>query len=477
MALLAEDTGEATRVRPITRLIVLPFRSLRPDEETDFLAFSLPDAITTTLVGLQALVVRSSAIAARFTDQLLDLKRIASETEVDVVLTGTLLRADDGLRVTAQLVEAPTGAVIWSRTMETRLRKIFGLQDDLVRQLVESLSLPLTAREERLLKHDVPASATAYEFYLRGNQLTYDWHHHNLARDLYMKSLEHDPTFAPAWARLGRCCLVIGKLNGDEAHLAQAEAAFKRALELNGDLCLAHNFYSRMEADRGRPLEAMTRLLRRAQSSRSDPELFASLVYVFRYCGLLAASAAAHYQAHRLDPQARTSVARTYYLMGEYQRALETGIGDADIEARALVALGRRADAIARLQEEERKDMLFPNLRLMFASLRALLEGNRVESLMAINNIGASFGSPEGRFYLAEHLAQLGETARALAMLDAVVDTGFFCYPGIAQDPWLDPLRTHPEFVRILARAENQHHLAVVAFRETGLEDLFGIRI
>jgi tetratricopeptide (TPR) repeat protein len=346
-----------------------------------------------------------------------------------------------------------------------------------VRQLVESLSLPLTAREERLLKHDVPASATAYEFYLRGNQLTYDWHHHNLARDLYMKSLEHDPNFAPAWARLGRCCLVIGKLNGDETHLSQAEAAFERALELNGELALAHNFYARMEADQGRPLEAMTRLLRRAQSSRSDPEFFASLVYVFRYCGLLAASGSAHDQAHRLDPQARTSVARTYYLMGDYQRALDISIGDADIEARALAALGRRADAIARLTEEERKDMLFPNLRLMLASLRALLEGNRVESLRAIDNIGATFGSPEGRFYLAEHLAQLGETTRALAMLDAVVDAGFFCYPGIAQDPWLDSLRSHPQFVRILARAEDRHRQAVLAFRETGLEDLFGIRI
>ena len=476
-ALLAEDTGEATRVRPITRLIVLPFRSLRPDEETDFLAFSLPDAITSTLAGLQALVVRSSAIASRFTDQALDLKRIATETEVDVVLTGTLLRGDDGLRVTAQLIEAPTGAVIWSRTTETRLRKIFEIQDDLVRQLVESLSLPLTAREERLLRHDAPVSATAYEFYLRGNQLTYDWHHHNLARDLYMKSLEHDPTFAPAWARLGRCCLVIGKLNGDDAHLAQAEEAFKRALELNSELALAHNFYARMEADRGQPLEAMTRLLHRAQSSRSDPELFASLVYVCRYCGLLTASVAAHDEARRLDPQARTSVARTYYIMGDYQRALETGIGDADIEARALAALGRRTDAIARLQEEERKDTLFPYLRLMFTSLRALLEGRESDSLMAIKNIGASFGSPEGRFYLAEHLAQLGETARALGMLDAVVDTGFFCYPGIAQDPWLDSLRTRPEFVRLLGRAEVRHQQAVVAFKEGGGEALCGVRI
>jgi serine/threonine-protein kinase len=123
MALLADDTGEPTRARPITRLIVLPFHSLRRDEETDFLAFSLPDAITATLAGLQSLVVRSSAIASRFTEQPVDLKRITGEAEVDVVLTGTLLRSDQELRVTAQLVEVPSGAIIWTKTTQTRLRK------------------------------------------------------------------------------------------------------------------------------------------------------------------------------------------------------------------------------------------------------------------------------------------------------------------------------------------------------------------
>src|SRR5207249_1085031 len=128
-----EDTGGAVRARPMTRLIVLPFRPLRPDDETGFLAFSLPDAITSTLSGLQSLVVRSSAIASRFTDQPLDLKRIAAETEVDVVLTGTLLRVGEELRVSTQLVEAPAGTVIWSKATRSSVRNVFELQDDLVR--------------------------------------------------------------------------------------------------------------------------------------------------------------------------------------------------------------------------------------------------------------------------------------------------------------------------------------------------------
>ena len=74
-ALLATDTGTARTARPMTRLIVLPFRILRADPETDFLAFSLPDAITSGLSGLDSLIVRSSIVASRLAGQAIRLVR------------------------------------------------------------------------------------------------------------------------------------------------------------------------------------------------------------------------------------------------------------------------------------------------------------------------------------------------------------------------------------------------------------------
>ena len=163
------DVEAVPRARAMTWLIVLPFRVLRPDPETDFLGFSLPDAMASSLAGLRSLGVRSTAGAARFGDEI-DFARIAAEAHVDLVMTGTLLRAGDAIRVTTQLVGAPGGDVLWSHTANAMLRDVFQLQDDLVQRIVSSLSLPLTAREQQLLRHDVPASPTAYEFYLRGNQ-------------------------------------------------------------------------------------------------------------------------------------------------------------------------------------------------------------------------------------------------------------------------------------------------------------------
>jgi hypothetical protein len=86
------------------------------------------------------------------------------------VLTGTLLRAGDQVRVSAQLVEASSGTMLWSKTVQAAMRDLFEVQDQLARAIVESLAIPLSSGEKRRLSHDLPASARAYEFYLRANQ-------------------------------------------------------------------------------------------------------------------------------------------------------------------------------------------------------------------------------------------------------------------------------------------------------------------
>jgi len=283
--------------RGLTRLIVLPLGLLRRHDASDFLSISLPDAITNSLAAIDSLVVRSTMAASRFAASTeLDVKAIAEEAQVDAVLTGTILSDGEHLRVTAQLVEAPGGTVLWSNTSQVSLRDIFQLQDELVDRIVQSLTLPLTAREHRALKHDVPVSAMAYEFYLRGNQLAVAGYGHDpqnmvLARDLYLRSVEADSKYAPAWAALGRTYRLIGKYGfGDLAeNQASADDAFQKAFTLNPELPLAHNLYTYLETDLGRSLKALERLLKRAHLHRNDPNLLAGLVHACRYCGLLEA--------------------------------------------------------------------------------------------------------------------------------------------------------------------------------------------
>ncbi|HZO57975.1 MAG TPA: serine/threonine-protein kinase [Bryobacteraceae bacterium] len=246
---------EAPSRPAFTRLIVLPFRILRGHEASDFLAVSLPDAITNSLTAIDSLVVRSTMTATRFAAAPeLDVKMVSEQAQVDAILTGTILSDGERLRVTTQLVQAPDGKLVWSNTSQATLRNIFQLQDDLVERIVQSLTLPLTAREHRALKRDVPTSAIAYECYLRANQLVIagDLQSMTLARDLYRRCVDDDAGYAPAWGCLGRVYRFLAKYGIDQAdNFAAADGAFKKAFRLNSELALAHNFYTLLETDLG----------------------------------------------------------------------------------------------------------------------------------------------------------------------------------------------------------------------------------
>ncbi|MBA3298130.1 MAG: protein kinase [Acidobacteria bacterium] len=474
-ALAFGDIGSGASARALTRLIVLPFKILRQDQETDFLAFSLPDALTSSLSGLQSLVVRSSVAAAKFAADAPDLKAIAAETEVDLVLLGTLMRAGTQLRVTTQLVDASAATVVWSHSAQGPVGDLFSLHDDLTNRIVESLSLPLTARERRRLKQDVPSSPAAYELYLRGNEMSRDTPQWRGALDLYERAVVEDPHYAPGWAGIGRMHRMIGKYVEQEAHdrFERAEIALKRALELNPDLSAAENTYAHLEVDLGRAEQSMVRLLRRASERAADPDLYAGLAHACRYCGLMAASIAATEQARRLDPRIRTSGAHTHFMLGEYERTLDFQQESVPyMRNLALVMLGRTDEALASVAAIDVRAA--PRLGTFVESLRLTLEGRRDEAVAAVRRL-TDIQDPEGRFYIARTLSFLGEQAEALALLSGTVEGGFFCVPALTRDPWLDPLRGTPEFAAILRRAETRHRQAMISFLSAEGDRILGV--
>jgi serine/threonine protein kinase/tetratricopeptide (TPR) repeat protein len=477
VALASEGIDARVKTRPLRRLIVLPFRVLRPSEEIQFLSFSLPEAITVSLAGLEDLVVRSSIVADKYAQGSPDLKQIAAAEDVDVVLTGALLQVGAQLRITAQLVEAPSGTLLWSHSSQSTTQELLELHDDLVRRVVESILPSLSVREHQALQQDRPANAIVYELFLRANELARQPESLPGAIEQYERCVAMDKSYAPAWARLGRARWLWDKYNlASVEGLQAADEAFQAAFRKNPNLALAHNFYTQLQVDQGRPFEAMKRLLERAQRRRNDPELFAGLAHVCRYCGLLQPAVAAHLAARRLDPQIPTSVTHTYFMLGDYQRALDTCVGDFGYSvALTLAALGRTDEAIVLLREREAKTQPARLAKLYFVSLRALLEGNREESLRAIEEFRkATFRDPEGLFYIARQSAYLGEQTTALELLSRAIERGFFCYPAMVRDPWLDNLRGTREFNEQMRKAQEQHREAVQSFLALGGEALLG---
>jgi len=476
-SLLMEGVESVARAFAMRRIIVLPFRNLRPNEDIDFLAYSLPEAITVSLAGLESLVVRSSVVASRYTSEALDLQRIAREAEVDVVLTGALLNIGEQLRITTQLTAVPSGTLLWSHSAQTTIRELLELHDELVRRVIESVLPSLNVREHQSLQQDRPASPTVYRLYLQANEFSRQWDDLPSAIQLYERCVSLDPSYAPAWTRLGRARWLLDKYSmGSAEGLRAADEAFQTALRLNPNLTLAHNLYTYLQVDQGRAIDAMKRLLGRVRQRRSDAELFAGLGHVFRYCGLLQSALFAHQEATRLDPLISTSVMHTYFMLGDYQRSLDCSAEDFGYgRALALAGLGRVEEAVELLkQREELKPWRLGTLYL--TSLRALLEGKRAESLRASDELRkATFRDPEGIFYLARQLSYLCQNDQALETLSHSIESGFFCYPAMARDPWLDGLRSRPGFTALLRKAQHLHREAAAAFLASEGDSLLGL--
>jgi len=451
-----------------TRVLVLPFKLLRPDPEVDFLTFGLPDAIIASLSTLDSVVICSAASVADTAVGPPDAAAIARQVPCNAVVFGNILRAGRQVRVTSQLVEVPTGTILRAHTSDGNLDDIFALQDDIARDIAACLPVDLTVAGRNRMHRSRPHSGKAYELYLRANQLAHQRQTLAEARDLYRECLEIDPTWAPGWARLGRVYRVLAKYSqGEDAgrDFARAQDAFRRALDLDPDLSIAHNLYTFLEVEElGRSRDAMVRLLERTQSRANDPQLFAGLVLTCRFCGLLEASLAADRRARHLDPGVRTSVHYTYVAMGEWEKAIEYDDEDVQYVTRmAYLATGHHGAKHPRRQHVDISCLSGLERHIIEAG-RAAAEGRHDDCLTSVRVLlDSTFRDPEGRFYLVRNLCRVGEVDLAMSVLGEVVERGFLPRRMLERDPWLAPLGAHPGTAELIRRMEER----IAAARES----------
>jgi tetratricopeptide (TPR) repeat protein len=322
------------------------------------------------------------------------------------------------------------------------LRKILGRDSiQTISKFGYRFSLPVTG--------EPGIKQVAYVSFVRGKELL---QHRSLdsikrARDLFWFCLAQDPQFAPAWAWFGRACRLLEKFSTTTTETpGLAEAALQRAFAIDPDLACAHYFYTQLQMDSGRALEAMTRLASRLNRRGEDPETLAALVQVLRYCGLLDESVVAHDRALILDPTIRTSVAHTYFLQGRYADVFENYIGTHFyLDAAAWSAMGEVDRAIALLRTRLAQSELSPLMKTLEASFLAVLEGKRDQAL-ELMHATPLVQEPEVIFYLARHCGMLNAPEPTIHMLRRARLAGFFSSQSLQDDPAFRELRDHPDF-------------------------------
>ncbi len=463
---------------PALRIIVFPFRTQPGLNESEHLAFSLPEAISCSLAELNAFTVRSMQLALSFDPVRWDPKSVGREAEVDYIVAGAIAPSGSRISVSVQLIEADSGTLAWSLQWGVDARELGAVHQAVMHHLVRRLARPGVDTVSLAAQPGMPADAEAMRMYLMANQLMArrDFGNFALARDLYVACLERDPTFAPAWARLGRCYRWFEKFGPPApAGTPTPTEAFERAFALNPDLMLAHSLYTPIEADAGHAESAMVRLLRRLRSHKSSAELFSALVHACRYCGQLDASLAAHRRAVELDSRIRTSVAHTYFALGDYERALfwygsrEGGYLDALI----LASSGRDPEAAALLSTRKDRFGMMPEA---MQSLETWLHGDRTRCIDVLRRAFQRTDlEPELLFYLARQAARAEEMDLANNFLERSIHGGYWSTIALQRDPWLEELRKTVRFGELLAMAADREAGSTKAFVEAGGDEVLSI--
>jgi TolB-like protein len=187
---------------PVRRLAILPFRNLKPDDQTDFLGSSLADATATLLRSFSSLIVRPSSYVEKYRGvDIDDPKKVADELGVDTLMTGTFLREGNILRITVQLIDVNKGEIISRFPFETKYEKLVTVQDQVAHNIIERLHLHLSPAEAEQLRLQTTDDPRAYEYFLRGIDM-YARSEFLATVPLLEKAVDLDPNFASAWAHL-----------------------------------------------------------------------------------------------------------------------------------------------------------------------------------------------------------------------------------------------------------------------------------
>jgi TolB-like protein/DNA-binding winged helix-turn-helix (wHTH) protein/Flp pilus assembly protein TadD len=239
--------SRAPAPRGIRSIAVLPLENLSGDASQNYFADGMTDELITDLAQISALRVISRTSVMVYKGARKPLPQIARELNVDAVVEGTVLRSNDRVRITAQLIEASTDKHLWSKSYEGDLRDTLTLQKKVASAIADQIRINLTPQEQAVLKNLKVVNPEAYESYLKGryfwNKRTADGLKAALA--YFKQAIEEDPKYAQAYSGLADTYALLGDwqyavMTSKEA-FPQAKAAAIKALELDSTLGEAHN--------------------------------------------------------------------------------------------------------------------------------------------------------------------------------------------------------------------------------------------
>ena len=365
----APATAEMSGAAAEASIAVLPFVNMSADPEQEYFSDGISEELLNLLAQIPQLRVASRTSAFSFKGENLDIPEIARRLNVAHVLEGSVRKAGNEVRITAQLIDARSDTHLWSETWDRQLDDIFAVQDEIAADVVDQLKITLFGEAPRT-EHTDPE---AYALYLQGRQLSRQITPATLERgaELLRESVSLDPGYAPAWRTLASAYMNMrgnGLISNEEGLRLATEAA-NHAREADPEYAPAYSTLAALSVYEDRDLPKAVRYQQKAlELAPNDPDVLAAAATFAQHLGRLEESVAVReYVVARdpVNPTAHANLGNTYVWAGrwddairEYRTALDLAPGRIGVHygiAMAWLGKGEPETALEaiRLEPEE----------------------------------------------------------------------------------------------------------------------------
>jgi len=422
-------------------IAVLPFSDMSAERDQEYLADGIAEEIINAFTRSGTLRVAARTSSFAFKGRQEDVSQIGHKLKVTTILEGSVRKAGNRLRVTAQLVNVADGYQLWSERYDRELADVFAVEDEIAGSVVSALSAVMgePGGRGRSLERPRTENVQAYEYYLRGRQLFHQFRKKQVqqARRMFERAIELDPRFALAYAGAADCSSILYMyFEATDANLQQADATSRRALELGPDMAEAHAARGLALTLRGN-FETAQREFESAITL--DPRLYETWYFYGRVCfqkGQLAEAARMFEQSATLRPDDYQAVA---YLAMMYEAM---GLKD------ELKATSQRTLTIL----EQHLELYPDDARAWYSGATELSRlGEREKAQEWVDRTLSLDPDDGGVLYgIACVYALMGKHERALDALERGIQAGFGRREWAERDPDLASLHDSPRFWKLL---------------------------
>jgi len=437
-----ETTGSGSvSGEPKRSIAVLPFINMSADKEQEYFCDGIAEDIINDLTKVDGLHVAARASSFAFRDKRDDVRAIGRKLGVATLLEGSVRKAGNRVRITAQLVNLSNGYHLWTERYDRELKDVFEIQDEIAQKIVEALKITLTDKDKRALGRKAGTrDIKAYDLYLRGRKYFHQVQRkgYDYALEMYQRAIDRDKSYALAYAGIADCYTYLyTDFDKQAVNLEKAIAASQKALELDPDLAEAHS-------SRGFALSSLSKNFEEAEKEfetaiRLNPKIFEPYYFYARACrakGDLKKAANLFEKACEVNPedyQAPSMLASTY-----------KGLG---MKTEAEAAYHRRLAVIKRHLELNPDDS-----RAIYLGANALVElGEEEEGLeWGRRSLAIDAENPLLLYNIACIFCKAGKHEDAIDYLENSFGHGYASKAWAQTDPDFEPIRDHPRFQRLL---------------------------